>query len=53
MRVRSSMSRMGCCPRSIRSTLKLPVWHRPGDFAIADTYAAALAKVARHHKDLL
>ncbi|GAA2127585.1 DegT/DnrJ/EryC1/StrS family aminotransferase [Streptomyces synnematoformans] len=35
------------------STLKLPVWHRPEDSAFADAYAAALAKVARHHKELL
>ncbi|WBB57747.1 aminotransferase class V-fold PLP-dependent enzyme [Streptomyces sp. WMMC500] len=35
------------------STLKLPVWHRPEDSALADAYTAALAKVARHHKELL
>jgi perosamine synthetase len=34
------------------STIKLPVWHRDQD-SLPDAYAAALTKVARHHKDLL
>ncbi|MEC4019204.1 DegT/DnrJ/EryC1/StrS family aminotransferase [Streptomyces sp. H27-D2] len=34
-------------------TVKLPVWHRDRDQPLADAYTAALAKVARHHKDLL
>ncbi|GAA2512171.1 DegT/DnrJ/EryC1/StrS family aminotransferase [Streptomyces thermolineatus] len=35
------------------STLKLPVWHRDQDFRLADAYTAAVAKVARHHKDIV
>ncbi|WP_455353533.1 DegT/DnrJ/EryC1/StrS family aminotransferase [Streptomyces sp. SYSU K217416] len=35
------------------STLKLPVWHRDRDLHLADAYTAAIAKVARHHKDLM
>lgn len=35
------------------TTLKLPVWHRDADTTLADAYATALAKVARHHKDLM
>ncbi|WP_442802383.1 DUF5753 domain-containing protein [Streptomyces sp. CMB-StM0423] len=47
---------LGDCRGAARvhaSTLKLPVWHRPEDSALAGAYAAALAKVARHYKDLL
>ncbi|MFE1785025.1 hypothetical protein ACFW9F_21230 [Streptomyces sp. NPDC059506] len=35
------------------STLKLPVWHRDQDFRLADAYTAAVAKVARHHEDIV
>lgn len=35
------------------TTLKLPVWHREADVPLADTYIAALTKVARHYKDLM
>ncbi|MHA4820159.1 DegT/DnrJ/EryC1/StrS family aminotransferase [Streptomyces aculeolatus] len=35
------------------STLKLPVWHRPEDSTLANSYTVALTKVARRHKDLL
>ncbi|MFC5148953.1 DegT/DnrJ/EryC1/StrS family aminotransferase [Streptomyces aureoversilis] len=35
------------------TTFKLPVWHREEDVHLADAYAAAIAKVASHAKDLM
>lgn len=34
------------------ATLKVPVWHRRQDTALADSYTAAVAKVAHHAKDV-
>lgn len=36
-----------------RHTIKLPVWHRQEDLALARGYATAIAKVSAHHRDLL
>ncbi|MCK7623955.1 aminotransferase class I/II-fold pyridoxal phosphate-dependent enzyme [Streptomyces sp. RS10V-4] len=35
------------------TTFKLPVWHREDGLRVADAYAAAMAKVAAHAKDLM
>ncbi|WP_116210025.1 DegT/DnrJ/EryC1/StrS family aminotransferase [Streptomyces olivoreticuli] len=35
------------------TTFKLPVWHGQEDVPLADAYAAAIAKVASHAKDML
>jgi hypothetical protein len=36
-----------------RHTLKLPVWHREQDLALAEQYARAAIKVSDHHEELL
>jgi perosamine synthetase len=35
------------------ATIKLPVWHKACDLALAMQYAAAIRKVSAHHADLL
>jgi dTDP-4-amino-4,6-dideoxygalactose transaminase len=36
-----------------RHTIKLPVWHREQDLALAEQYVRAAGKVSDHHKELL
>ncbi|MFY4719473.1 DegT/DnrJ/EryC1/StrS family aminotransferase [Streptomyces sp. LaBMicrA B280] len=36
-----------------RHTIKLPVWHREQDLALAELYVRAARKVSDHHKELL
>ncbi|MFB6813720.1 DegT/DnrJ/EryC1/StrS family aminotransferase [Streptomyces sp. NPDC056347] len=36
-----------------RHTIKLPVWHREQDLALARQYVRAASKVSDHHKELL
>ncbi|MCS0635055.1 aminotransferase class I/II-fold pyridoxal phosphate-dependent enzyme [Streptomyces sp. LP05-1] len=36
-----------------RHTIKLPVWHREQDLALAEQYVRAAAKVSDHHQELL
>ncbi|MFI2608835.1 DegT/DnrJ/EryC1/StrS family aminotransferase [Kitasatospora sp. NPDC018619] len=36
-----------------RHTIKLPVWHREQDLALAEQYVRAAVKVSDHHKELL
>lgn len=46
----------GCFPgaeHAYRHTIKLPVWHREQDLALAEQYVRAVAKVSERHKELL
>ncbi|WP_329563741.1 hypothetical protein [Kitasatospora sp. NBC_01266] len=36
-----------------RHTIKLPVWHREQDLALAEQYVRAAVKVSDHHEELL
>lgn len=42
-----------CAEEMHRTTLKLPVWHRPEDMPLVDDYIKAFCKVTEHYRDLL
>ncbi|MCC9308400.1 hypothetical protein LN042_15100 [Kitasatospora sp. RB6PN24] len=46
-------TRPAVAEHAYQHTIKLPVWHREQDLALAEQYIRAATKVSDHHKELL